>query len=726
MPHGITVIGPNPARNAPPWKTVIPWVEIRKNWGDLWQYVPSLEFVRATRATAAQDIGSCVLKHRYGALRHPHEFGPQPLKHNPAGWNRQGAVGSWIRIWFAGVESARPFVGWFGRIASETRDLIGTETDSLGFSSPGGVQLFTAYEPLYLLNKIHVSESYWWNETEEDDKRIKWVPGMNSRDELGLIVGNRSTIVHRPLDANGAAIEGEVATFMYGGTSQWSHLAYVEYLLERFANRYNDNGFPLGPKFKLAGQLNILNTMFTVIRWPDTITVGAMLRKLIPTEAGIDFKTDYKFEQGGNAPETVEIVVHALTAQPSGYSGVELPRNPNQVRIDPTAALDMTVRLESTGSKRYSTIRLVGDRVVVLANLFGPNEVGIERNRPANTLPGIPTMVPAWPNQLAGLGEPNTLIQEYWKGRGDAAGRPEQHDAARGNSKYQDVYRAFAAPFDWDRDRYSPRIGPGGVVETLGRGARRRLIPSEYQDLVRATLPKLPLRSNIDYTTNPPTDFNESGHLGEYRSPTVWFLAEKLERYVSNDAAEISVSALQLQWGVRLGITPAHVVALHDFIPDGVNIFGSKTEPVYDWKKCVALIAMETDQRFMLEHTIANVDDGDGSVLEIRVPGAQLWFLPPNVVVHADRAGNLRYGKAQELRNDRAQLLMTMAGAIARFFNERARAEITIKHYWPSGEWLGHILTTVGQGLDTHNVQAAVTSVTWEGHKTIIRTGFAR
>ena len=85
-------------------------------------------------------------------------------------------------------------------------------------------------------------------------------------------------------------------------------------------------------------------------------------------------------------------------------------------------------------------------------------------------------------------------------------------------------------------------------------------------------------------------------------------------------------------------------------------------------------------------------------------------------------------GPARVLRNDVDRLALVMAGAIARYYNTRARAEIEIVGLRPWGDLVGQIMTVIEEGGDTQEIKAPITAVDWiagDRPMTIVRTGFA-
>jgi hypothetical protein len=122
----------------------------------------------------------------------------------------------------------------------------------------------------------------------------------------------------------------------------------------------------------------------------------------------------------------------------------------------------------------------------------------------------------------------------------------------------------------------------------------------------------------------------------------------------------ISVSVSDTDWGVFLQATPNHLLALNHW--SGATDSG--TDPLYDYSKLIATIALETDQRLELTYELP---EGDGSTMDIVARDAELWVLAPNTVVGVTPGGVLKVSPpyAWTIRNDAERLSFVMAGAIA-------------------------------------------------------------
>ena len=669
----VTILAPS--SSTVPTAVAAPIVEIKQTWAGTWEFAPDLEFLRASRDTGANDLGVCELRRRYGSVKEPFEsgFSTRPTV-NLMGW--------WVRVSFIGEQGKQ--VAWTGRIEGEPRQPYGSP-------SPSGVQNFVAYEPLQLLRKLDLSRSYWLVVTTDSDgqpanneKTLGWTPDFNARDHRGLLVGNRSAT-----KSNGC--------YLFGGTSLWTHYDAAEYVLNRFAN---EDG-TAGPKWVLGGQAEILKRITSTISLSESKSVADALRVLISPGMGVDYHTAPAADGG------FDVVVHALVADDVSFGGVSLPRNPNTVRLKRSKALDtIDVRVIRTHENRYGRIRVQGKRIVVCCTLLGADG----------------SLVPQWSNALeiaykAGTGTPDDVGAD--------------HDEVRKIDKFRPVYQQWGVPPNWDNQGGHATIKldeDGTVAES-----------ADYQNSVRRTLTWLPIREGYDYTANltgPPADGNLAGHEADMLPPAVWLFDEEEQRYVPAEKADpaVNVGVSHTDLGVMLSATPNHVLGLNRF--EGVA--GSETNPVaadsemypvYDGAKIIATVAFESDHRFELEWEQFPAAQPSSGTLVIEDPQAEFWYLAKDTAIGLGTDGQFKIAGPLTLRDDTARLSLLMAGAIARYHKERARAEITIKGLVPWGELLGQVLTVIDDGGDSQTIQGVITSVDWTGGDrpmTVVRTGFAQ
>lgn len=556
-------------------------------------------------------------------------------------------------------------VSWTGRIEGEPRQLHGSTT-------PSGVQHFVAYEPMQLLRKVDLSRSVWLVDGVE--KVLGWTPDFNARDHRGLLVGNRSSA-----KSNGC--------HLFGGTDLWTHYDAAEYILNRFAS---EDGI-VGPKWRLGGQADILKRITSTISISEAKSVADVMRLLVPPGMGVDYHTAPAADSG------FDVVVHALVAEDVSFNGVSLPRNPNTVRLKRSQALDaVQVNIIRTRENQYGRIRVQGRRIVVCCTLLGSDG----------------SLVPQWSDALE---------TAYKAGTGTPDDGPADHDEVRKIDRFRPVYQQWGAPPAWDHQhgRAAIKLYENGAVADS----------ADYQNSVRRTLTWLPIREGHDYTANltgPPADGNLAGHEADMLSPAVWLYDEEEQRYVPAEKADpaVNVSVSHTDLGVMLSASPNHVLALNRF--EGAA--DSDTEPVYDGAKAIATIAFESDHRLELEWEQFPAAQPSSGTLVIEDPHAEFWYLALDAVIGLGADGTFKVAGPLVLRDDTPRLSLLMAGAIARYHKERARAEITIKGLVPWGDLLGQVLTVIDDGGDSQTIQGVITSVDWTGGEhpmTVVRTGFA-
>lgn len=643
-----------------PQVVVHPAIEVKSRWSHAWSVDPDLELVSMRACAAGQDLGECTLRRRYGYLKHPHES--SLAAHAP-----QNLDGYWVRLRSANGETGDYDTLWTGIFAGERRQLFGTNTDS-GVFVPAGDQEYAAYEPAYLLRRMYVSSSDWlatYNGS-ETVQRIQWLPDLNGRDKGHTLIGNRT----------GSKYTGDGHDcYLFGGSAVWTRRQFIEYILDRFANVAGQPVWTLG-----GTAVSVLGDVEDTLRLGSVHSVYDLVRMMVPTRLGVDFAivpTDDGFE----------ISVYSLSPTAISYGGATLPANPDTVIWQVRDALDLaSTEVARSQSQRYATIRVLGRRMVVCCS---PRVV-------------YETLEPKW-----------TTIEEsdYLDGTGTPADEDTLHDQARRRDEMRRVWQQYAIPVDMDPDDLlaAPLVAADGTVDPNDTGPR--------QNVVRRTLRWLPLREGKDYSAGVPADEG----AGELLAPVAYVQDPETLRYVPVDTLGISVSVLSQDWGVHLGASPNHLLALNHW--DGAA--DSADEPQYDYDTLVTTIAFEADQRLRLEETL---DDDDGSVLEIIDDSAELWYLAQNTVVGIDAGGVLQAtASGAVIRNDVDKLGQIMAGAVARYQQSRARAVFVLEGWHHLQGYIGHVLVGVDDGGGSEEMAAPITSVRWDADppRTVLITGFA-
>jgi hypothetical protein len=662
-----TIIGPSSSSYYRPVDPVL--VQLKRAWSDDWETRPDLLAESASTHVAAADLDAAVISRLYGPTKQPYETQIDAKM----ALNLENA---WVRILLVSGRELVPI--WTGRIFGEGCDARG---NSLG---PAGVQRWQCYGPRNLLRRINVHQSYWL--VDDEEKLLNWLPPMNGFSPEGGLVGNR-----------------DAAENLYGGTAVWTHREYLEYVLERFVDE-SDTG---GPTWTLGGQVDFLGELESALEFTPTITADELLSSLVPISAGVDWKIVC-------TADGFEVSIFSLSAESCTYGGKTLPRNPSQVVLYTNRSHDNPrTTVSITEDHNYGTIRVLGKRIVVCCSLFGANVEAAQRAGLQSTL------LPRWSASLE---------TEYKAGTGAAADLPADHDGARRDPRFAAVYSQFGAPDGWDflRGHAAPDIYSGGDGLAAVRAG------GDAQKIVRQTLPWLPLRRGVDYLQDPPVKLDPNLPDGELHAPLV-ALRDAAGHWVRAEDAGISVSVPRTDWGVWLHANPAHLLALDHF---GA---AAKTdwEPAWDYTRMFATIAILTDHRLGLEATRSDARPGDG--IKTIECDAEFWYVAEKTVLGSYRQRTVSTDTDDQLRattkdlitrNDSDRLLAVMAGAQARYWRPRARAEIQIINTLAWGDLTGQILKAVEQGGINRPIEGPITSVDWHwpasgAPYTVIKGGYA-
>jgi len=659
-------------------------IDQKKGWFEDWSYEPELELESVSYSSAGTGVDSCSFTRKYGEVRPPWESGfvlRKPLT----------VLDAWIRVRIP-VEDDFETV-FIGRIDADSRDVwnsghIPTPEGEPDPENAKGVQSFTAYGPLRTLQKADITGSVWIGSDFLTEDTLDRVEDVNGRDQRRLLVGNRTT-----------ALSGE--TYLFGGDELWTHDQFATYLLKRFVEDLSPSG---DPKWRLAGAVEAISERTDLIQVNTGETVAEVLAKLIPNQIGLDYVIQpYKADPEDEIEEGFELWIFALSDREWSFGNATLPSNPNTLQVDsPRPRFAQSVILSNTQENEYDRIRVVGEPYVVACSLEGDLVPGGNQN-----------LVPKW--------SASTEVDYLDAGGGTA----EERDAIRRRDFFRQVYRQFGAPVDWNHN--SGDAAP--LVDFEGNLLVGEIAP--FQNKVRETLRWLPMREGFDYTVDPPIDLNAGNAIPDQLSATAWIYDQLgYARYFPCEAANISVSVSGTDWGVFLFAEPNHILGLDHLDPvldPSLHRF-----PVFDYEESVATIAFRSDLRLTLG---VDVDSKriDASVKVIEVADAEFWYLAPNTVVGVAEDGSLERSPATPvvLRNDSDRMALIMAGALSRYFDFRARAEIAWIGYIPTAAAVGFVLTVVDDGGFTNHIHAPITSVTWTRQsdttgETRLRAGFAQ
>lgn len=577
-----------------------------------------------------------------------------------------GLIGKWIRVGLF-LEQG-PVTIFQGIISQETREVASGQSQNL----PTGTQQWVAYEAGYTLQKRMIDTSFW--RVLSVTRELDWMPAFNARDRDNLLSGNRSASKHD-------------GCYLFGGTSTWTRRDVAEYILTT----------SMGSDWRLTGQVDVLDAVSDVIpsQWGNTVFDA--LRDVIHPSLGVDFRVIPR-------DDGFDIDVYALISEEVSWETASLPINPRSFvfhTADFADAYDVTI--SRSDDRSYGRIRVVGNRIVTCLTLYG-----IKAAQAAQTGAG------------AYVGE--SLVARWSAAQETNYKTPpgSEPDEARKSETVRQVYRQFGAPVDWDFDagRAAVQCDSRGVLSGYS---------TDFQRSVRETLSWLPIADGYDYDTDPETAETATSAERVYLPAAVWVYDEATGRYLPCEEAGMSLAILYTDWGVHVGASPNHILALNHF--SGAD--ESATEPVYDYERLVATIAIPSDARVSLEWT--DTDDPTDGVLLIEDSGAEAWWAAPWTVWRTDQeTGQLKFLSTVDgrtLRNDIDRLALKMAGAIARYYYERARAQVTMHGLFPQTDMLGSVLSCVDEGGDLQRIQSVITQVAYDftgTPRTTISAGYAR
>jgi len=743
-----------------------PVIEIKRGWWDTWQWEPDLSFHGGQVCVAGEGESYVKVGRRYGEVKQPWE---STFPSSRASWDLNGW---WVRVSFLGPYGAYRSM-FVGRIDTEERELHGAD------NGPSGHQEWTCYGPEMILKKTSIGRSFW---LVPDAKADAATPGVVT--ELGVAYdfnredegqfGNKTT--YR---------EDETATedgkcYLFGGTLQWSNYDIIEYLLAKFLDESEVYEDPVaeedpGPKWRLAGQVEPLKSMYQTIDVDKTQSLQSMLKKLIPIDKGLDYIVR-PFEEKVDDTLTIvgyELYVYAISYRDWTFGSQTLPANPNIVHFDLARSEGIQVNITKSAEHMHGRLRLLGERIVLCGSLWGTEASSaalLHEDGNAVMVRGLEVPwnpVDVWGENVLTKRWTDGLETDYETANGEVnqldptkavtAGDIRRLDEIRSGYKYQPVFQHFGAPDEWDLDTggWAPSFNNDGeiVLEQVDPDEEPEIAPTQqvastYQIQVRKTLNWLPLLAGHNYVpvvdadgnlqdTSWPENENTAVDRNELLSPTAWVYDPSWGGFV--DVAkihEISVKAPRHDWGVHLNVTPNHYLAKNHW--DGSYL--TLDFPKLDWQDLVCTIAVEMDHRYTVDIELPDARPSDG-VKEVPVQDCQLWVLAPCTMLRGkrwdddttwDRNDVLVHSGlyTRILRRDSEKMEVTAAGCVSRYLAERARARFVAKGLLAWSGLCGHLLGWINQGGDMSSIQAPITKVSWRVTKKKIETtvyaGFAR
>lgn len=607
-----------------------------------------LQLLECRVASASVGPGHLTFKRRMGTVHSPH--GSAFATKSPD----YTMLGKWATFRISGASGIGQ-AQFTGVIVTESSVLKGTDEGSTG------EQQWTALDPLHLLEREQVAKTYSVEGTGVSaEVTLTRVAPFNLRDAYGTLVGNRSD-----------STSGE--TYVFGGSSLWTRRQALDYLLGRFAPTSQGT-------WSVGGATGLLDVAADAIDMGQVGSLASAVKQIVSPQIGLDFQVHW-------TATGFEVRVFSLVDRDVSLLGYTLPANRAQVAFVAGERHDVrSVRFERTLYRRYSKIRILGERAVVCFSLSAADG----------------DLVKKW-----GTASETT----YKAGTGTSADAADLHDAARRAPQLGNVYSVFGAPHPFALSAVGAGVEFDAEGELAGVGAT-------HQSLVRRTEAWIPLREGYDYTTGSEVSASIDAHEGDLQRPMAWVQDPETSRYVTVEEAGAGLSVPRNDWGVILRARDAHKFALNHLDTDDSGTSDTLTAPAYDYETLTATLAVRTDQRLSLEVELGA--EGDGTTLEVGVPGAEYWLAAAGTVVGvAASDGSLVTLPSQvELRNDRDALAAFGVGIVASYLMSSASASVELQGLQPYGSVVGSMLTQVVQGATGESIAAPITSVLYTADDT--------
>jgi hypothetical protein len=689
-------------------------IETRRTWSEEWTPRPEIVPLRAEIHTASVGGWRCEFSRTYGPAET--DAGEDAFVQRAP----LDLVGHWVRVRL--LPRGVPHTIWVGRVDSEVHRIDGAS----GTAAARGRQTWVALGPDRLLEKLDFYESYW--EVSGAAQRLGWQPDFNlppaATFATTALRGNRSSTRLTAADESGGP------SYVFGGTDLWTHYDILEYVLERFVNQ------PGGPVWTIGGQSVILRgqqgpvhnipAMISRIAGEPAMNVADLIRRCIPIEFGVDYVIVPHFLDGDqDVVDGFEIRVFSTVGASQIFGGNLFPANSVPVVFDVASGPADSCEFDAADSMRYDRIRVIGNRIVTCLSFGSGAQTALEAGWTAAD-------ESAYEQILPGNQDPKVLA------------------AARADDRWRDVFQkfVFGETFSWQGRDALPTVALDGALRN-GDAA------TPFQTSQRETLPYIPLREAVLYdaahwTGAPvpvPTDTSPN-RLHDFR-PLYGVVAVPgtSTRYIpvdqlgTIDRRSATIGALDTEWGVRLRSEPNHAFARGSWDDprnptEGEGVFDVSDQGV-DWRTLEFTVALESDHRLQLGSDLpANQQSGERTTLVIHVPDAYLIYLAPLTLVGVDATTGAklrspqtttvyRYPGSQAqtmtlrgalLRDDRYLLLRVMAGAVARYQQQRARVTLSSRFLATYSGLLGQFLDGIRGAPNTpiRLVQAAITSVVWD------------
>jgi hypothetical protein len=648
-------------------------VQYRRKWSDAWTTLDYLQCRNFTTA-ASPTIPRASFLWRTGPIRREDRSAESSSVYDAV--NPLDLDGAFIRVQLlpgavspntpGNAGGGEPFTVWVGVVAQLHTDVFGSARPFPGTGDGSRLsnvlnsdQEFVAYGLEYLFTREPIVAS-WWADEQADEmepsiEQANHVLVFNERFIAGFTqIGNRSAD-RFPTPDQGAVPDAQRRTsYLFGDTENaWSAYDIVEYLLAYFG--------PAKITITIGGQVKALQAL----KPPQVRVVGMnlhqALNRVIDRRRGLGWvlrAVDARVPGGslvGGGSNNFELFVFGVFDQAVqlGDGGIEA-NPPQQITLSTNRTLEKLTTMEGSIG-RPGKIIVEGERVVSCFTVSVQEE----------------TLAPAWSTSDEAAYKTGANLDQ---GPADTTHSPDAkklNDAARAAARFENVYRAFRIPNDWNW-RAGSGTGTGGnkqIASPLVNLQTAQLDPSQEfksRGWGHRLLRTLPVKEATGAADNTP----------EYRAPFVIAAVSGKHVFLHHHADASRRTAhlrlLDSDFGFVVEMSPNHLIA-------GSNWSGAKPSvdmPEFDYHTFLATVAVRTDATLRVEVAVPEGDESQQ--IHIRVRDAEVWYILPNTVKDIDKDGQLvRFTEAEKLsRDDSPRLRQIAAMAAAWYGHPHASVEI--------------------------------------------------
>ncbi len=639
-------------------------VYIKTLWSDVWEYASDIVPLNI-EVSAAPEYCRANLLWQYGK-RNTYS-NPIMQKYDPAELNDK-----FVQI--TAITATGEVELFTGIIQTDSSLLAGEVYDpvTLSYISTGN-QTFVAYDMSYFLDRYTYSGTYVMNGSSTTLNHISHVPTMNMSDGYGgVVIGNRSN----QADANGY--------YRFGTDDEvWSHYEFLRTVINDIS--------PIPVTF--VGQTAELDKIKTVQNLGGQ-TVRSILNQLVQARYGFGWCVMPIGDLPGAA---LPIRIFTVMSDDLTVGNITIAKNDTirTVYLDPQGNVNSDINITESLESRWDAIRVEGERMVA-----------------CSTFPLV-DMDDGWSTEseaeyIAGASVEDSNYESY-----DDDQKATINDAYRSTDKFDDVYRFFKMPEDWDWFINSNNLN----LSTGSDGTLIPNVPVGYYNRGKQFTNFIPhLSASGDKYRTP---FAVVEHDGKY-----YYLDRVSESLVDVNGTpyrNIGLSMSPKSLGFEFAARPNHLLA-KDWFGETAEI--SAHTPQFNPYDIKVTAAVRTDHRISVT-TINRTPIN--SVLTIRVPNAELWYIAKGTILDVYGDGTLKQsgvtvtGKpAPEstddywvTRNDKDMLQSVATAAKAWYGTARNLIEYTLE-YLTSDAYPGVMLTAAVVGSQYTDINTLITKVSYD------------